>query len=65
MQTMTNDMYGEERLLNFFKEFKSDEDPIKPLLDDINNFTETQEQFDDMTLLYSKVKREINKKRVF
>ena len=52
-----NDMYGEERLLNFFKEFKSDEDPIKPLLDDINNFTETQEQFDDMTLLYSKVKR--------
>ena len=51
------DMYGEERLLNFFKEFKSDEDPIKPLLDDINNFTETQEQFDDMTLLYSKVKR--------
>ena len=51
-----NKMYGEKRFLNFFNEFKSDDDPIIPLLDDINNFTENQEQYDDMTLLYLRVK---------
>ena len=49
-------MYGEDRLLNFFNEFKSDADPIDPLLDDINSFTKDEEQFDDMTLLYLKIK---------
>ena len=47
-----NEMYGEDRLLNFFNEFKSNADPISPLLDDINNFTQEQEQFDDMTIVY-------------
>ena len=51
-----NDMYGEERLLNFFNELKSDDDPIPPLLNDINKFTGSSEQYDDMTLLYLKIK---------
>ncbi|WP_407422543.1 PP2C family protein-serine/threonine phosphatase [Methanobrevibacter sp.] len=50
------DMYGEERLLNFFNEFESDDSPITPLLKDIDNFTENQEQFDDMTLVYLWIK---------
>ncbi len=53
-----NEMYGEERLLKFFNEFKSDEDPIVPLLNDINTFTEGNDQFDDMTLLYLKIKND-------
>ena len=51
-----NEMYGEERLLNFFNENKSDNDPIKPLLDNISDFTQNAEQYDDMTLLYLKIK---------
>ena len=51
-----NEIYGEDRLLNFFNGFKSDEDPITPLLNDIHDFTKEQEQFDDMTLIYLKVK---------
>ena len=50
-----NEMYGEDRLLNFFNSFKQDE-PIEPLLKDINKFTKEQEQYDDMTLLYLKTK---------
>ena len=51
-----NEMYGEDRLLKFFNEFKSDEGPIIPLLNDISEFTEDAEQYDDMTLLYLKDK---------
>lgn len=51
-----NEMYGEDRFLKFFNEFKLDKDPIRPLLEDINSFTNGAEQFDDMTLLYLKVK---------
>ncbi|MDO5861008.1 SpoIIE family protein phosphatase [Methanobrevibacter sp.] len=51
-----NEMYGEERLLNFFNEFKVDKNPIRPLLNDIIDFTKDAEQFDDMTLLYLKIK---------
>lgn len=50
------EMYGEERLLNFFNEFKSDDCPIRPLLKDIDYFTENQDQFDDMTLVYLRTK---------
>lgn len=50
------EMYGEQRLLNFFNDFNNENDPIKPLLNDINNFTGDEDQFDDMTLLYLKVK---------
>ncbi len=51
-----NEMYGEDRLLNFFNGFKSNEDPIIPLLDDIHNFSKNAEQYDDMTLLYLRIK---------
>ena len=55
----TNDndeCYGEDRLLEFFKKFKSDNDPIIPLLNDIDDFIGKQEQFDDMTLINLKIK---------
>ena len=51
-----NEMYGEDRLLNFFNGFRSDENPIVPLLDNIADFTEDAKQYDDMTLLYLKIK---------
>ena len=51
-----NEMYGEDRLLNFFNGFKLDKDPIRPLLDDINDFTRDAQQYDDMTLLYLRLK---------
>ena len=53
-----NEMYGEDKLLNFFNEFKSENDPIRPLLDNIHDFTKDAEQFDDMTLLYLKIKND-------
>ena len=49
-------MFGEDRLLSFFNEFNLNKDPIKVLLTDINKFTTDAEQFDDMTLLYLKIK---------
>lgn len=49
-------MYGEGRLLTFFNGFESDEDPIQPLLNDIQDFTKDAEQYDDMTLLYLRIK---------
>ena len=52
-----NELYS-DRLLNFFNEFKSDDDPILPLLDDLSEFTKGEEQFDDMTLLYLKIKHD-------
>lgn len=51
-----NEMYGEERLLNFFNKFKNSENLIQSLLKDINNFTKDEEQYDDMTLVYLKIK---------
>lgn len=55
--TNKNDkMYGEDRLLNFFNEFESDENPIRPLLNDIHDFTKDAKQYDDMTLLCLKIK---------
>ena len=51
-----NEMYGENRLLNFFNGFKLDEDPIGFLLNDIKEFTGDAKQYDDMTLLYLKIK---------
>ena len=52
-----NEMYGEDMLLKFFNEFKNNDNPIDPLLNDIKNFTEYAEQYDDMTLLYLKIKK--------
>ena len=51
-----DEMYGEERLLNFLNELKNDDNPILPLLDNINSFTKGADQYDDMTLLYLKIK---------
>ena len=51
-----NKMYGEYRFLNFLNGFESDENPIEPLLKDIRKFTEDAEQYDDMTLVYLKIK---------
>ncbi len=51
-----NEMYGEDRLLNFLNNFNSNSDPIKVLLNDVNQFTKDTKQFDDMTLLYLKIK---------
>ena len=48
------EMYGTERLLNFLNEFEDGKEPITPLLNSIHNFTEGQEQFDDMTMIYLK-----------
>ena len=57
--TNKNDkMYGEDRLLNFFNEFESDKNPIRPLLNDIHDFTKDAEQYDDMTLLCLKIKND-------
>ena len=50
------EMYGEDKLLKFFNEFESENDPIRPLLDNIKTFTQDAEQFDDMTLLYLMIK---------
>ena len=51
-----NEMYSEERLLNFFNEFEHNRDLIRPLLNDISSFTKDAEQYDDMTLLYLRKK---------
>lgn len=51
-----NNRYGKDRLLNFLNGFESDTDPIMPLLNDVYSFSENIEQFDDMTLLYLKIK---------
>ena len=51
-----SERYGENRLLKFFNEFESDENPIAPLLKDIRNFAKDAEQFDDMTISYLRIK---------
>ena len=51
-----NEMYGEDRLLNFFNELKSNENLISLLFNNIKKFTKDTDQFDDMTLLYLKIK---------
>ena len=51
-----DEMYGEDRLLTFFNGFESDENPIVPLLNDIQNFTKNTKQYDDMTLLFLMIK---------
>ena len=51
-----DEIYGEERLLKFFNEYKENSNPIEPLLKNIRKFSKGQEQFDDMTLVYLKNK---------
>lgn len=47
-----NEMYGEDRLLDFLNKNNN----INSLINDIKDFTKDTEQFDDMTLLYLKIK---------
>ena len=51
-----DEMYGEQRILDFLNRLDDDNGPMLPLLTDIDNFTGSQEQFDDMTLLVLKIK---------
>ena len=53
-----NEIYDESRLLSFFNEFDNNTEPIEPLLKNITEFTGNAEQFDDMTLLYLRIKNE-------
>ena len=46
-----DEMYGEQRLIDFFNSNSFDEDIIERLLDNIYEFIGNQEQFDDMTVL--------------
>ena len=48
-------LYGEDRLLTFLNKF-NESYPIKPLLNDVNQFSKDTKQFDDMTLLHLKIK---------
>ena len=54
----SNQMYGMDNLLNFFNNFNNKDNLIISLLKDINDFTQDYEQFDDMTLLYLKIKND-------
>jgi sigma-B regulation protein RsbU (phosphoserine phosphatase) len=54
---INDEMYGEDRLKDFFN-FESSKEPIEPLLKDINEFTKGNDQFDDMTLLYLRIKND-------
>lgn len=46
-----DELYGEDRLIDFLNKVDFDERIISKLLNDINKFSENEEQFDDMTLL--------------
>ena len=54
---INDEMYGEDRLKDFFN-FESGKEPIEPLLRDINDFIKGNDQFDDMTLLYLRIKND-------
>lgn len=46
-----NEFYGEERLINFLNTHPFENKVINKLLDDIDEFTGSEPQFDDMTLV--------------
>ena len=45
------ELYGEERLIEFLNSRKLDQKIISQLMNDIDKFSQNEEQFDDMTLL--------------
>lgn len=47
-----NEFYGKDRLIDFLNLHASEDNIINKLLEDINEFRGTHEQFDDMTLVY-------------
>lgn len=49
-----NEMYGEQKLIDFFNKNTLNDNIINELIEDINKFTQDREQFDDMTLLILK-----------
>lgn len=46
-----DELYGEDRLIEFLNHSNLDNKIIKKLLNDIDNFSQNEDQFDDMTLL--------------
>ena len=50
-QNKDNELYGETRLLNFLNNQQSNENILTKLIENINEFSKEEEQFDDMTLL--------------
>lgn len=52
------EMYGEKELKRFFNNFTKKVNPLKYLLDDVDEFVGDCEQFDDMTLIYFKIKHD-------
>jgi sigma-B regulation protein RsbU (phosphoserine phosphatase) len=55
-QNPEHKLYGEERLINCLNN-DAEDDKIKALISDINEFSRDEEQFDDMTILRLKVKK--------
>ena len=56
-QNKSHELYGEDRLINCLNNTKPEENMMNTLLNDIDEFSEKEEQFDDMTLLILKVKQ--------
>ena len=52
------EMYGEKELKKFFDNFTKKENPLQYLLNDVDEFVGDCEQFDDMTLIYFKIKND-------
>ena len=52
------EMYGEKELKRFFNNFTKKVNPLKYLLNDVDEFVGDCEQFDDMTLIYFKIKHD-------
>lgn len=55
-QNRNHELYGEKRLEHFLNDRKSDENIMLGLIDDVNSFTQGEQQFDDMTLLVLTIK---------
>ena len=47
-----NEFYGENRVIKFLNNHTFENNVITNLLQDIDKFTGTEEQFDDMTLIF-------------
>ena len=45
------EFYGENKLIDFLNNHNSENKIVTKLLEDINKFTGSEEQFDDMTLV--------------
>ena len=55
-QNKNHELYGEKKLVNFLNNHESNGNIMEGLVDDINKFTDGEQQFDDMTLLVLAIK---------